>query len=313
MATPLPPNDPSKNTFYEAYLEDPRVIQPALVLAAILSVLVSLGTIGNLSVVYLTHRNARLKNSCNYLLALLSLSDCIHQLGHYSFIYRMATGNYFIPLRSCVFQMVIPNVAILFGVIVPTLISLDRLCSFFFPKFHQNVHPPTYVAFVGVVCCTFTASVLVPVVLNTRTDGDKLILCVVPDPIFYNPDVSIIMYVVAGVGSILAVVFYSAVWIGLHVKTGVSEMTKRTFRALTAVMASFLGGWLAAVVIHFTLLFVNAGPLGFYWSMILNGLCINFVCASNGFWLFVFSRDYRNALWRELKRKPSVVGSSVYG
>ncbi|KAI6196127.1 hypothetical protein M3Y94_01072200 [Aphelenchoides besseyi] len=205
-----------------------------------------------------------------------------------------------------------PMIGMLFGVILPMLISLDRFCSFFFSQFHQRINATVYAVLVFAACGTYVGSIFNLVLRHVQKQGNSLVLCVVPDPILSDANANFIFMSTCGLINLGAVLIYVTVWIGLHVRKHVSDVTKRTFKALSAVVFALLFGWTSTAIGQIVLLSVDAGPLQLFYSVMFSGVCVNLVCSSNCIWLFTFSRDYRNALKHEFKRRTSKIGSTTF-
>ncbi|KAI6218760.1 G-PROTEIN-RECEP-F1-2 domain-containing protein [Aphelenchoides besseyi] len=268
-----------ERTFYSLYKEDPSVIQGPIYLAWVLLFVMCFGLIGNIGIVVLTYRNSRLKNSCNYLLALLCLSDCIHQFGHFSYIYRMFTGNYFLSLKSCFLLQMIPLIGTLFGAILPLIISIDRLLSCFFPRFHLALKPSVYGIFVFSISGLYIFVNFYAATKQISEHGDQLMLCAVPDPLLSQRPTNLIYQLSVGLMNTMAVSIYATVWIRLSSQKHQSDGSKRAFKALFAIIFSLLGSWVAGAIGQLILMSIDAGPQQFFYSLAITGVCINLVCA----------------------------------
>ncbi|KAI6193517.1 G-PROTEIN-RECEP-F1-2 domain-containing protein [Aphelenchoides besseyi] len=254
----------NNNTFYDLYTIDKSVVQAPIALSVIFMAITSVGLVGNLGIVVLTYRSPRLRNTCNYLLGLLCLSDCLHQIGHFSYFYRMMAGHYFISLKACFLVQMFPMIGMLFGIILPI---------------HQRINSTVYALLVFAVSGTYVGSIFNLVLQHVEKQGNSLVLCIVPDPILSDSNANFIFMSTCGLINLGAVLIYATVWIGLHVRKHVSDGTKRTFKALSAVVFALLFGWISTAIGQIVLLAVDAGPLQLFYSVMFSGICVNLVCA----------------------------------
>ncbi|KAI6193479.1 G protein-coupled receptor [Aphelenchoides besseyi] len=237
-----------ERTFYALYQKDSSVIHGPICFACVLLFVVCFGLVGNFGIVVLTYRSPRLKNSCNYLLALLCLSDCVHQTGHFSYIYRMFTGNYFIRLESCFLLQIVPLIGVLFGAILPLIISFDRLSSCFFPLFYRTLKPTYYIVFVISVSGLYVLVTFYAVSQQMSEHGNQLLLCAVPDPVISQRTTNLIFQLSTGLMNAIAVSIYVAVWIGLR-------LGRRLF------------SWVAGAIGQLILMLIDANPQQFFYSV----------------------------------------------
>ncbi|KAI6170299.1 hypothetical protein M3Y98_01225200 [Aphelenchoides besseyi] len=237
----------------------------------------------------------------------------------------MIVGNYFITVQSCLFYQSVPIVGLLLGVLLPLLISCDRLCSCFFSHFHSNLNLVAYASFICSICSFYVAFNFYMIIKYIHKTEDTLVLCLVPEPLSFRKENNLIFQLTSVSINVTAILIYVVVWTGLHCQkrlvsskkkrstlfSDVSEVTKRAFKALTAIIVALLIGWVAGPTSQLILIRLEAEPMQMFYSIAISGVCINIVCATNCIWLFVFSSDYRNAFRHEFKRNTSKVTSII--
>src|SRR4051794_8251167 len=74
-----------------------------------------------------------LHGNCNYLLALTSLFEILHQIGHPIFLVIALSGVNFIDFLFCIRLTLLSNFGINGGVMAMALTALDRLLSVIIP------------------------------------------------------------------------------------------------------------------------------------------------------------------------------------
>ncbi|KAL3118373.1 hypothetical protein niasHT_001009 [Heterodera trifolii] len=126
-------NDTANKTFYLAF----KNVHPSWSLigcALIYGLIATLGIILNSSVILVTLLTKSFRGTVNYLLALCSLFDLVHQTGHFLFVYTAFSGQNFIELQLAANILFIPVIGI--GGITPTMLftGIDRLIGIAFSE-----------------------------------------------------------------------------------------------------------------------------------------------------------------------------------
>ncbi|KAL3099684.1 hypothetical protein niasHS_003139 [Heterodera schachtii] len=93
--------DLSNDTFYLAF-KDANPSWSLIGFASILGLLALFGIISNSSVIYVTIRTKSFRGTVNYLLALYSFFELIHQSGYFLFVYTAFSRQNFIEYRLAV-------------------------------------------------------------------------------------------------------------------------------------------------------------------------------------------------------------------
>ncbi|KAI1697869.1 serpentine type 7TM GPCR chemoreceptor srsx domain-containing protein [Ditylenchus destructor] len=221
------------------------------------------GQLMNVFVVYVTLRNRSMRSTCNYLLAMLSFFEFLHQTGHLVALYVALSGINFIPyLMSMNFQ-----IQAMFGLhaaqIALMAIALDRLLSVLLPVMSRNFKPRHYMLFVTVPCFSigiFGAVNCYLVVLSnphlpvTGHMSDLFTVDTISEPFndicLCSNIINVVCYVVIGL-----MLRMSLKTIGMDQK-----YNRRIYKALVAIVLVVLGGYLINVV--FGKFIVNSGLYG---------------------------------------------------
>uniref|UniRef100_A0A183C0K9 7TM_GPCR_Srx domain-containing protein n=1 Tax=Globodera pallida TaxID=36090 RepID=A0A183C0K9_GLOPA len=140
------------NLFYDTYKNAGP--SAGLVTMAILIGLCAVpGNCMNLFLVYLTIKHKSLRGSSNYLLALNSFYEFLHQTGHYIFLFTILSGRNFIPfMDSATFQLqsVFGYNAAIFTMIET---AVDRFLVVITPDVHDKICGKTYLFIHTLLSC----------------------------------------------------------------------------------------------------------------------------------------------------------------
>ncbi|KAL3111962.1 hypothetical protein niasHT_015160 [Heterodera trifolii] len=117
-----------KDTFYLAF-KDAHPSWSLIGCALTYGIIATFGIVFNSSVIVVTCLTKSFRGSVNYLLALCSLFELVHQIGHFLFVYTAFSGQNFIDYRLAAKILFIPVIGI--GGIVPTMFftGIDRLIA----------------------------------------------------------------------------------------------------------------------------------------------------------------------------------------
>ncbi|KAL3107374.1 hypothetical protein niasHT_012814 [Heterodera trifolii] len=92
----------SNNDIFYLTFKDANPSWSLIGCASIFGIIAVFGIIFNSSVIYVTIRTKSFRGTVNYLLALCSLFELIHQSGHFLFVYTAFSGQNFIEYRLAV-------------------------------------------------------------------------------------------------------------------------------------------------------------------------------------------------------------------
>ncbi|KAL3107357.1 hypothetical protein niasHT_014721 [Heterodera trifolii] len=107
------------------------------------------------NVILVTLLTKSLRGTVNYLLALCSLFELVHQTGHFLFVYTAFSGQNFIEFRLAAKILFIPVIGI--GGNTPTMLftGIDRLIGIAFSEIHDKLKTRLYLAMITVITVSY--------------------------------------------------------------------------------------------------------------------------------------------------------------
>ncbi|KAL3111975.1 hypothetical protein niasHT_015173 [Heterodera trifolii] len=165
-------NDTTNNTFYLAF-KDVHPSWSLIGCALIYGIIAIFGIIFNFSVIVVTYLTKSFRGTVNYLLALYSLFELVHQLGHFLLVYNAFSGQNFIEYRLAAMILFIPLIGL--GGIVPAMFftGIDRLIGIAFSEFHDKLKKRLYLALLTVVSVSYGFCFSASEYQNAINDGDQ--------------------------------------------------------------------------------------------------------------------------------------------
>ncbi|KAL3099657.1 hypothetical protein niasHS_003112 [Heterodera schachtii] len=144
----------NNNTFYLTFKD----LNPSwsLIGSALLwAIIATFGIIFNFCVIFVTIRTKAFRGTVNYLLALCSFFELLHQHGHFLFLYTALSGLNFIEYRLAAKIMSVSAFGI--GGILPTMFftGIDRLIGIGFYEMHFKLLMRPYLALITSVSSFF--------------------------------------------------------------------------------------------------------------------------------------------------------------
>uniref|UniRef100_A0A914IBT8 Uncharacterized protein n=1 Tax=Globodera rostochiensis TaxID=31243 RepID=A0A914IBT8_GLORO len=284
------------NLFYDTYKNAGP--SAGLVTMAILIGLCAVpGNFMNLFLVYLTFKHKCLRGSSNYLLALNSFYEFLHQTGHYIFLFTILSGRNFIPfMDSATFQLqsVFGYNAAIFTMIET---ALDRFLALTTKDFHDKICGKTYLFIHTLLSCipgVYLAARVFFYALDNPTEpvtGQLSDTCTPINLIYnYNMVVCIITFV-------LYVLLALIVWKKVPQQ---SENSRRLVRSLSAICGLIVGSYFFNTIIR--LIVVDwLNPIQLWYVNVAGGVLVNIGAASNAPILFLISTPYRTLIKQEFR------------
>ncbi|KAL3099633.1 hypothetical protein niasHS_003088 [Heterodera schachtii] len=114
------------------------------------------GIIFNSSVIGVTYLTKSFRGTVNYLLALCSFFEMLHQFGHFLFVYTAFSGQNFIVYRLAIKIVMVPLFG--FGGIPPIMlfIGIDRMIGIVFGEMDSKCKIRLYLATITIICSAFS-------------------------------------------------------------------------------------------------------------------------------------------------------------
>uniref|UniRef100_A0A914HUE3 G_PROTEIN_RECEP_F1_2 domain-containing protein n=1 Tax=Globodera rostochiensis TaxID=31243 RepID=A0A914HUE3_GLORO len=211
------------------------------------------GLVTNASVIYITFKTKALRGTANYLLALTSTFEILHQLGHFLFVYTAFSGINFIDYRLSVqigtfflFGLFGTNLSIFFT-------GFDRFFCVFLPTSYKCIKLRPYLAKIGLICALISTFVTVLFHIGAESMPDVKITGTIGDLLkgsagtFYikfgltTNALTIVMYIATGI----LVRKKSA---AQNVNSNANAFNKRIFRSLFLIVSVNVGGYFVVAV-----------------------------------------------------------------
>uniref|UniRef100_A0A183CAV4 G_PROTEIN_RECEP_F1_2 domain-containing protein n=1 Tax=Globodera pallida TaxID=36090 RepID=A0A183CAV4_GLOPA len=278
---------------------------PFIIGAVTINLIALFGMIANFGVIWVTYCTKTLHGTANFLIALCSFFELLHQHGHWLFLYTALSGQNFLPLTLAIRICTVS----LFGLgsisTTMTFTGLDRLLCVLFPTFPRKVKPLPYLCAIMLICAsvsTFTLKIYyesvskMPNLMITGTIGDLLknvtsrrlaIIC------FVMHSITIVLYVVVGI-VVRKKSFCNS--------SNAEKKQRRIFRSLSIIILLNVGGYYFYVAFMlFVRLKLNPTDPIISWTifMVVAILTVNVSAASNGPVLYMTSEDYQKAFQHE--------------
>ncbi|KAI3419190.1 hypothetical protein GPALN_006942 [Globodera pallida] len=268
------------NTLYQMY-RNVYPCWPFIISAVAINLVALFGMISNFGVIWVTYCTKTLHGTANFLIALCSFFELLHQQGHWLFLYTALSGQNFLPLTLAIRICTVS----LFGTggisTSMAFTGLDRLLCVLFPTFPRKVKPLPYLCVIILICMAFSAlNVMVfydsaRKVPNLMVTGPYLSKTLISELIWYS--VTIALYVIVGI----VIKKRSAV----SNSSAAEQTNRRIYRSILIIVLLNVGGYYLITVYA---LFIEphlatTDPL-FSWTitMFVSIVLVNVSAASNG-------------------------------
>ncbi|KAL3082254.1 hypothetical protein niasHT_035784 [Heterodera trifolii] len=235
-------NETANEMFYLAF-KDVHPSWSIIGCALTYGLIATLGIILNSSVILVTLLTKSLRGTVNYLLALCSLFELVHQTGHFLFVYTAFSGQKnFIEFRLAAKILFIPVIGI--GGNTPTMLftGIDRLIGIAFSEIHDKLKTRLYLAMITVITvsygCLFS-------VLNCQQAKPDDFLMVTGSYIYTLKGMSQFGPITLLLTSMTFIIY---LFLGITIRVKASALpsadsfNRRTFRALFWIITVNIGG-----------------------------------------------------------------------
>uniref|UniRef100_A0A914HWH7 G-protein coupled receptors family 1 profile domain-containing protein n=1 Tax=Globodera rostochiensis TaxID=31243 RepID=A0A914HWH7_GLORO len=294
----------ANNTLYQMY-RNVYPCWPFIIGAVTINLVALFGMISNFGVIWVTYCTKTLHGTANFLIALYSFFELLHQHGHWLFLYTALSGQNFLPLTLAIRICTVSLFGLGGTAMSMTFTGLDRLLCVLFPTFPRKVKPLPYLCAIMLLCISVSTFLLniyyesvskMPNLMITGTIGDLLknvtsqrlsSIC------FVMHSITIVLYVVVGI--VVKKKSFSN-------SSNAEKKQRRIFRSLSIIILLNVGGYYFCVAF---MLFVrrNLNPTDpiISWTifMVVAILTVNVSAASNGPVLYMTSVEYQKAFQHE--------------
>ncbi|KAL3115069.1 hypothetical protein niasHT_017913 [Heterodera trifolii] len=301
-------NETANKTFYLAF-KDVHPSWSLIGCALIYGLIATLGIILNSSVILVTLLTKSFRGTVNYLLALCSLFDLVHQTGHFLFVYTAFSGQNLIELKLAAKILFIPVIGI--GGITPTMLftGIDRLIGIAFSEFHDELKTRLYLAMITVISVSFGCIFSVVNCQQAKEYDDLMVTGSYTDALKGMPRFGPIILLLTS----MTFIIYLFLGITIRVKASglpsADSFNRRTFRALFWIITVNIGGYFITTIACFLLSHSIASPVTAFFCGLIAAIPWNIAATSNGPILYFTSTEYRQAFEKEFpfvfKRTPN--------
>ncbi|WKY08509.1 hypothetical protein Q1695_007775 [Nippostrongylus brasiliensis] len=250
----------------------------------------TISIIGNIFIVYVTIRSRSLRSPCNIFIALISMGDILHMLGHYVMIISHdVVDDHQLRQDICVYWQILPLIGLFYSSLMLLQVAIDRLLTLrSLYKFATGSYKSVYIAFQALISAVFATTMVVWIVLER--DPKKKVVCVITAPMIgaaYQFFLNSIMVI-----NILIIISY-AVFLCFVRRVRINQDNMRhIYRSLIIISLSTVFGWFSTILIAFVGNVLHLQIDRIYVNL-LAGLFVNCACACNFFVYYTVSAEYR--------------------
>ncbi|KAL3107934.1 hypothetical protein niasHT_012842 [Heterodera trifolii] len=284
----------NNGTFYLAY-KDAKPSWALISCAFIFGIIATLGIIFNVAVIFVTIRTKQFRGTVNYLLALCSFFELLHQQGHFLFVYTAFSGQNFIEYRLAAKIELISMLAIC-G-IYPTMLftGIDRLIGIIFNEMYRKTKIRLYLATITTVWVAFCFDLCKSLYQNIELIGDQMVTGCLID-IIKGPDYQRMVWLLL---NLMTIAIYLFVGIMIRIKSAglpsSDQINRRTFRSLFCVITVNAGGYCIYLTYCVLIKPSISSPITAWFGQFITAIPLKIGAASNGPILYFTSTDYHQA------------------
>ncbi|KAL3088552.1 hypothetical protein niasHS_010003 [Heterodera schachtii] len=267
--------------------------------AFIYALIATAGIVLNSSVILVTLLTKSFRGTVNYLLALCSLFELLHQSGQFLFVYIAFSGRNFIENRLAAKILFIPTIGL--GGITPTMFftGIDRLIGIAFSEIHDKLKTRLYLAMITVISVSYGFLFSVVSYQGAKQDGDLMVTGSYTDALRIIP----LFVTITNLFTLMTVAIYLFLGITIRIKASglpsANSFNRRTFRALFCIITVNIGGYFITSIAYFLLAPSITCPVNTFFCALMAAIPLNIAAASNGPILYFTSTEYRQAFQKE--------------
>ncbi|KAL3099646.1 hypothetical protein niasHS_003101 [Heterodera schachtii] len=282
------------STFYLAFKD----IHPSWSLigcALTYGIIATFGVIFNSSVIAVTFQTKSLRGTVNYLLALCSFFEMLHQFGHFLFVYTAFSGQNFIEYRLATKFLMIPMFGL--GGIYPVMlfIGIDRMIGIVFDEMHSKRKIRLYLATITFICSAFSFGPCLSFYQSIELNGDQMVIGTFADFFTTPPEYRFMRLLII----IITILIYLFVGLIIRIKSAglpsADQINYRTLRAIFCIIIINVGGYCTNSIFFNFIEPSIASPITAWFGLKISGMLLNIGAASNAPILYFTSTEYRQA------------------
>ncbi|WKX94322.1 hypothetical protein Q1695_011517 [Nippostrongylus brasiliensis] len=250
----------------------------------------TISIIGNMSIVYVTIRSRSLRSPCIIIIALISMGDILHMLGHYVMIIsHNVVDDHRLRQDICVYWQILPLIGLFYSSLMLLQVAIDRLLTLrSLYKFAIGSYKSVYIAFQALISALFATAMVVWIILER--DPKKEVVCVITAPI-----IGAAYQFFVNSGMVISILMFAsyAVFLCFVRKVRINQDNMRhIYRSLIIISLSTVFGWFSTVLIAFVGNVLHSRIDRIYVNL-LAGLFVNCASACNFFVYYTVSTEYR--------------------
>ncbi|KAL3069842.1 hypothetical protein niasHT_033419 [Heterodera trifolii] len=262
-----------------------------------------MGIVLNCSVIYVTIRTKSLNGTVNYLLALCSFFEILHQSGHFLFVYTAFSGQNLIEYRLATKIAFVP--AFGFGAIYTSMFftGIDRLIVLIFGEMHNKSKILLYLTILTIVSLLYGCFICFNLLSDGNFHSDVMITgCFVDFFMFAS------IFRILGLLLIIIMTLIVYLLVGIVIKTksaglpSADQINLRAFRALCCIITVNIGGYLICMLFVSLNTHFIPSPITAWFGQVITAILLNIGAASNGPILYFTSSEYRQAFRDEFPK-----------
>ncbi|KAL3073392.1 hypothetical protein niasHT_038530 [Heterodera trifolii] len=289
----------NNNTFYLAF-KDVHPSWSLIGCALPLGIISTIGILFNFSLIYVTIRSKSLHGTVNYILALYSFMEVLHQHGNFLFVYTAFSGQNFIEYRLAVKLKLLSAFGL--GGNYPTIFftGIDRLIELTFDEMKSKRKIRLYLATVTIICCMFSLELCISLYQKMEVYVDQMVTGTFTD--FFkgaSHHTFIWLFFI-----FMTCIIYLILGILIKIKSAglpsANQIKCRTFRSLFCIIFINIGGYFIASINQLLIMRYISSPITAWFVQLLTAVPLNIGAASNGPILYITSTEYRQAFQTNL-------------
>ncbi|KAL3073417.1 hypothetical protein niasHT_038555 [Heterodera trifolii] len=218
--------------------------------AAMFGIIATMGIVINFSVIYVTIRTKKLNGTVNYLLALCSFFEILHQFGHFLFVYTAFSGQNLIEYRLAAKILLIPMLGVTSNLTSMLFTGVDRLIILVFGEMHNKFKIRLYLAMITIISVFCGCFVCFNVFNDGALYGDVMITGCIIDFFKFATTFHFVIFLLI---IIMTIIVYLLVGMVIKFKSAglpsTDQINHRVFRALCFIITLNIGDYFIGMLV----------------------------------------------------------------